>query len=121
MMSFRIYLFFSLQIILYFIEVNSNPNESPHPIVMTKCGQIKGSVFESRLGRNFLGFRGIRYGKSPVGKLRFRAPQPVDMWHDVFDATEPGPMCPQLMQPDAVWSEDCLRLSVYTHEVSFTE
>lgn len=106
-------------IILFHLLSVFGENNANQPIVKTNCGPIKGSQFKSRLGRDFLGFRGIRYGKAPIGEFRFRAPQPVDSWEDVFDATEPGPMCPQLMQPDSAWSEDCLRLSVYTHNVSY--
>ena len=33
-------------------------------------------------------------------------------WHNVFDATEEGPSCPQ--PNGTLVSEDCLRLNVYT-------
>lgn len=89
------------------------------PTVSTTLGEIQGSVMNSRLDRPFYAFRGIRYGKSPVGELRFKAPVPVEAWSDVFDATTDGPMCVQY-RGDAdysVVSEDCLRLNVYSHNV----
>lgn len=42
------------------------------PIVQIENGKIKGSVLESRLGVLFNAFRGIRYGKAPIGDLRFK-------------------------------------------------
>lgn len=73
----------------------------------------------SRLGAPFYAFRGIRYGKAPIGERRFRAPDAVDSWGDaVFDATDDGPMCVQWREDYADVSEDCLRLNVYTHNVS---
>src|SRR5215212_8429651 len=40
-------------------------------------------------------YAGIRYARAPVGELRFRAPQPVEPWSGVYDATEFGPSAPQ--------------------------
>lgn len=43
---------------------------------------------------------------------------PVKPWNNTYDATEDGPMCVQFTQtPDEI-SEDCLRLNVYTRNVS---
>lgn len=94
------------------------PGIDEKPIVSTTLGQIQGSVMKSRLNRPFYAFRGIRYGKPPVGELRFKAPQPVEAWSDVFDATDDGPMCVQYQDDDySSVSEDCLRLNVYSHSV----
>lgn len=38
-------------------------------------------------------------------------------WRGEFDASKPGPMCPQPFQPTEVQSEDCLRINVYSKEV----
>ena len=35
-------------------------------------------------------FRGIPFAQPPVGELRWRAPQPVEPWSGVRDATEFG-------------------------------
>lgn len=43
-----------------------------HPIVETELGRIQGSILETRLGRQFYSFRGIRYAKAPVDSLRFQ-------------------------------------------------
>lgn len=89
------------------------------PIVSTGLGRIQGSVMASKSGRRFYAFRGIRYGKPPVGDLRFKAPLPVDPWSDVFNGTDDGPMCIQIqVEYSSNVSEDCLRLNVYSHSVS---
>ena len=76
-------------------------------------------------------FRGIPYAAPPVGKMRWRAPQPVAHWDGVRKADEFGAMC---MQPGfrggagaappanaPKMSEDCLFLNVWTAAVSASE
>lgn len=60
-------------------------------------------------------FLGIPYAAPPVGKLRWRAPQPPASWHGVRDATTLPPACAQLANSNGPRSEseDCLYLSVY--------
>lgn len=52
-------------------ETQENPLDR-NPIVQTENGKIKGSILETRLGVLFKAFRGIRYGKAPIGDLRFK-------------------------------------------------
>uniref|UniRef100_A0A1I8N4W4 Carboxylic ester hydrolase n=1 Tax=Musca domestica TaxID=7370 RepID=A0A1I8N4W4_MUSDO len=92
-------------------------------IMETTLGAIKGVEMETRLGNKFWSFRGIRYAEPPVGELRFQNPQPVRAWKpQIFDATEDGPMCPQITETRrAMLSEDCLRLNVYTRSLNSSE
>ena len=53
------------------------PDGSP-PVVKLKSGQIEGQLLFSTNGRVFSSFNGIPFAKPPVGKLRFRRPEPVD-------------------------------------------
>lgn len=66
-------------------------------------------------------FFGVRYALAPKGDLRFAPPHALDA-QAPFDATAPGPVCPQLPSRlsavmgdfDATQDEDCLRLSIAT-------
>src|SRR5579859_978879 len=66
-------------------------------------------------------FKGVPYAAAPVGKLRWRAPQPAEHWSGVRVADQFGTVCEQLAfrgaGPDAKppkASEDCLFLNVWT-------
>jgi para-nitrobenzyl esterase len=83
----------------------------------TPLGQIKGIDLDGCER-----YAGIRYAEPPVGPLRFRAPQPVDPWPGVYDATAFGPSAPQppplpgsiIAEGELRTDEDCLFLNVYT-------
>lgn len=77
-----------------------------------------GVVRGRRLG-DVLTWRGIPFAAPPVGPLRLRAPQPVEPWTGVRDATEFGAAAPQPRMGTALRpgkyqpiSEDCLTLNV---------
>jgi Carboxylesterase family len=61
-------------------------------------------------------FLGLPYAAPPVGRLRWRPPQPAAHWSGVRDATQYGPHCPQPATPFGLASatEDCLYLNVFT-------
>lgn len=74
--------------------------------VVIDAGQLEGTV-----SRGVASFKGIPYAAPPVGKLRWRVPQPVDRWTGIRAAKEFGPSC---MQTDKLnKSEDCLTLNVW--------
>ena len=56
------------------------------PIAATEAGQLRGAA-EGQIVR----YLGIRYAAPPQ---RFELPQPVEPWHGVRDALEPGPAAP---------------------------
>ncbi|MDZ7684283.1 MAG: carboxylesterase family protein [Gammaproteobacteria bacterium] len=57
----------------------------PTNIVATDAGRVQGLLDEG-----VSAFKGIRYGRPPVGELRFKPPQPAEPWDHVFDATDYG-------------------------------
>ncbi|MFF5254074.1 carboxylesterase/lipase family protein [Streptomyces leeuwenhoekii] len=78
--------------------------------VRTDAGLVRGT----RSGRHRV-FQGIPYAGAPKGRHRWAPPRPVAPWKGVRDATEPGPLCPQVPSPYAPVSsteEDCLVLNV---------
>jgi len=80
-------------------------------IVRTSDGLVRGTV-----SRSYRSFQGIPYAAPPIGRLRWRSPQPPTPWTGVRDATHPGQRCAQ--NPNTVagtagsTSEDCLYLNV---------
>jgi para-nitrobenzyl esterase len=88
------------------------------PIAYTETGSVQGSV-----ENGVAAFRGIPYAASPVGDLRFAAPQPHPKWSGLRDALRPGPSVPQsasrleaVMGPRTPdWNEDgSLTVNVWT-------
>src|SRR5690606_27978978 len=70
-------------------------------------------------------FRGLPFAAPPVGENRWRAPQPVEPWDGVRDASKFGNVCIQAetepryvnianMEGSPPLSEDCLYLNVWT-------
>lgn len=89
--------------------------DSETALVQTSKGKVKGFELD---GISI--FKGIPYAKA----MRFHAPEPVEVWDGVFDATSFGYICPQLvskpvgelMVPHRFWpmDEDCLNLNIWT-------
>jgi para-nitrobenzyl esterase len=59
-------------------------------------------------------FKNIPFAQPPVGSLRWREPLPAKAWTGVRDATTFGPACVQTGHLNAVSSEDCLQLNIWT-------
>jgi para-nitrobenzyl esterase len=85
----------------------------------TQSGWVRGTAHGG-----VLAFRGIPYAAPPVGRLRFRPPEPPAPWGGVRDARASGPGAPQpgsslggmftRIAGAAATSEDCLTLDVVT-------
>ncbi len=91
--------------------------DGPGPIAHTVLGDLEGT---SRGG--IASFLGVPYAAPPLGELRFAPPQPPHAWHGLRDATQHGPIAPQLPSRLNVamgdftrpQSEDCLTLTIST-------
>jgi carboxylesterase type B len=68
------------------------------------------------LGRDYLSFQGIPYMKAPLGKLRFKAPEPPVRWTNILDATKEIPGYTQLHAfQQKIWGqENASVINVYT-------
>ena len=80
-------------------------------------------------------FKGIPFAAAPVGKNRWRAPQPAENWEGVREAFEYGPISMQStpglgtdiycrewhVDPEIPMSEDCLYLNIWTGAKSTDE
>ncbi|XP_044213363.1 cocaine esterase-like [Thunnus albacares] len=126
-MKFQDYqtLFFLLSVLFMHVAADLHA-----PEVHTKLGSLRGeyvSVKGKETGVH--AYLGVPFAKPPIGPvLRLAAPQPVEGWEGVRDATQQPPMCIQHKQltidlldknggmsvvlPDI--SEDCLYLNIYT-------
>jgi para-nitrobenzyl esterase len=87
--------------------------------VTTRSGLVSG--VPSRWHPSVTVFEGIPYAAPPVGRLRWRSPQPPVPWRGVRKADRFGATCPQPGATPAMrasMSEDCLFLNVWTAATS---
>lgn len=102
------------------VTVSVNANESS--TVKIAQGILQGTKKTSAKGQEYHSFMGIRYAKPPIGKLRFKLPEPADKWDVTFDASEEV-KCLQLQagQYDGAGKiagqEDCLVVNVFTNNL----
>lgn len=83
------------------------------PLVRVAQGPLMGARDDRAMA-----WKGIPYAEPPVGKLRFRAPQPAKPWNGTRDAAQFGNMAVQdapFGRPagNLLGSEDCLTLNVW--------
>ena len=70
-----------------------------NPIVTTAPGKLRG-----RYTNGVYSFKGIHYGASTAGPLRFQPPVPAKPWVGVRDALEVGPPAPQVLDYGGFWA-----------------
>ncbi|XP_059056097.1 juvenile hormone esterase-like [Achroia grisella] len=95
-------------------NADSDPKASDDaPRIVSPSGSFLGSWMETRRGRRFEAYRGIRYAEPAVGEFRFQPPKLIHHYEDEVDASKEGPACP-LPATKVEIDEDCLRINVYT-------
>jgi para-nitrobenzyl esterase len=108
-----------------FAGANGTPAAAEkHARVVLQDGVLAGTQFGPSAG--YAAFLGIPYAAPPVGKMRWRPPQPPPKWHGVRQATRYGPACPQLPstwlpemlgRKQMLTDEACLYLNVWTPDL----
>ena len=107
------------------------PASPTGPVVHLASGALRG-----KLQDNIAVFEGIPFASPPVGRLRWRPPQPVAAWTGILDATKPSHACIQPVEGVGTFiaplaatygvayaiqpvdpSEDCLYLNVWTAQL----
>ena len=88
------------------------------PIIKAPIGDISGMSMVTRHGRDIFAYKGIPYAQPPIGRLRFKRPQPFkdgSAWQGVFKAEKLAQKCVQISPIDGSTegSENCLQLNVY--------
>lgn len=85
---------------------------SAQDVVSIDTGRIQGST-----EAGVTAFKGIPFAAPPVGKLRWRPPQPAAKWTGIREATQYGHDCMQLpSQFSNSPAEDCLYANVWIPE-----
>jgi para-nitrobenzyl esterase len=81
--------------------------------------RVDGGLIRGRMENGVDRFMGLPYAAAPIGKLRWRDPQPVASWQGIREASDPGPRCIQSARSQsnatvqAPMSEDCLYLNLW--------
>lgn len=94
------------------------PQSEQQPMVKIKSGLLEGARFGS--GPSSDAFLGIPFAAPPIGKLRWKPPQPPPKWSGTRKADNFGSPCPQLPAPWFPYiegNEDCLFLNIWTTDV----
>ncbi|XP_037042859.1 esterase E4-like isoform X1 [Bradysia coprophila] len=118
--------FVAITVLTFATTVLSDDTQSDqqYVTVKTESGEVRGyTEFTLLEKRQYYAFKGIPYAKPTVGPLKFKAPQKVDSWPGVLNATEYGHSCLQII-PDTTLltgEEDCLTLNIFTPNVNPTE
>ena len=116
------------RLLLFVITISSFTSPfAQSNIVQTEAGPISGTMSNDKTVRIY---KGIPFAAPPVGKLRWKAPQPVAHWTEVRECnafaaspvqSKPVPFAmytsPYLI-PSTPISEDCLYLNIWTAATS---
>jgi para-nitrobenzyl esterase len=77
-------------------------------VVCTDMGALRGIV-----DNDMLAFKGIPYGRAPVGPLRWRPTEMPQPWPGIRTADRYGARCPVVDGSEVNGNEDCLYLNIW--------
>lgn len=102
------------------------------PILLrTKLGVLEG-VRSIEFNKRLYTFLSVPYAKAPINVLRFRAPQPIEAWKGIYQATKWPPFCVQSSMTLAsrstpvhvlspIMNEDCLYLNIWSPSLKYNK
>lgn len=99
--------------ILALLGTSARADPTASLVVRTSAGAVSGA----EIGGGVVAFKGIPYAAPPVGRLRWRPPQPPVPWSGTRDASHFGDDCmqtPYVIPTGQKASEDCLTVSLWT-------
>uniref|UniRef100_A0ABI7WUR2 Carboxylic ester hydrolase n=1 Tax=Felis catus TaxID=9685 RepID=A0ABI7WUR2_FELCA len=115
---------FLLRFLLLWVLIGKSHTEEDI-IITTKNGKVRGMNLPV-LDGTVTAFLGIPYAQPPLGRLRFKKPQFLTKWSDIWNATKYANSCYQnadqsfpgfpgseMWNPNTDLSEDCLYLNVW--------
>lgn len=112
-----------IMIMAVLIQFGSIVYAQKAPQTIVEQGTLEGLILQSGIKT----YRGVPFAQPPVGKLRWREPQPALKWNGIRKAREFGPNAMQknifgdMMFRASKMSEDCLYLNVWTPAVNNKE
>lgn len=104
----------ALTLILVACQDSTSKNEDAETFKATVyktivSGKIKGHMDKKN---DVIEWLGVPYAKSPVGELRWKAPQKADKWEKTKDVSKYGDTAIQFSNGEVKGSEDALNLDV---------